>query len=79
MRVSGCEECARLWEKYTEATFNFVKLDAQFKMAALRYESLVVMARLSEGVAAAAHRRDAALDCMKQHEASHQMRSAAAS
>jgi hypothetical protein len=78
MRVSGCEECARLWEKYTEATFDFVKLDAQFKMAALRYESLVVMARLNEGVTVAARRRDAALDSVKQHEASHQMRSAAA-
>jgi hypothetical protein len=39
MRVPGCDECARLWHKYTDATFDFVRLDAQVKMAALRYES----------------------------------------
>jgi hypothetical protein len=71
-------ECARLWEKYAEATFDFVKLDAQFKIASLRYESLVVMARLNEGVTVAARRRDAALERVKQHEASQQMRKAAA-
>ena len=79
MRVPGCEECARLWEKCTDTTFDLAKLDAQLKMAALRYESLVVMARLNEGVAIAAQCRDAALECLKQHEATHQMRSAAAS
>jgi hypothetical protein len=79
MRVPGCDECGRLWEKYTDATFDFVKLDAQVKMAALRYESLVVMARLNEGVTVAARLRDAALERKKQHEATHQMRSAAAS
>jgi hypothetical protein len=71
-------ECARLWEKYAEATFDFVKRDGQFKMASLRYESLVVMARLNEGVAVAARRRDAALERVKQHEASHQTRTRAA-
>jgi hypothetical protein len=79
MRVSGCEECARLWEKYADATFDFVKLDAQVKMAALRHESPMVMARLNEEVAVAAKRRDAALTRLKQHEASHQVRAAAAS
>ena len=78
MRVHGCDECARLWEKYTDATFDFVKLDAQLKMAALRYESLAVMVLIKEGVEAAAECRDAALERMKQHEATHQMRSAAA-
>ena len=78
MRVHGCDECARLWEKYTDATFDFVKLDAQLKMAALRYESLVEMARLSEGVEAAAQYRDAALECLRQHAVTYQMRSAAA-
>jgi hypothetical protein len=79
MRVHGCEECARLWEKYSDATFDFVKLDAQVKMASLRYESLVVMARFREAANDAAHRRDAALERLRQHEATHQMRSAAAS
>jgi hypothetical protein len=78
MRVHGCDECARLWEKYTDATFDFVRLDAQLKMAALRYESSVVMARLNEGVVVAARRRDAALARLKQHEGTHQTRTAAA-
>jgi hypothetical protein len=79
MRVPACDECGRLWQEYTDATFAFVKLDAQVKMAALRYESLVVMAQLNEGVAVAARHRDAALERLKQHEATHQKRSAAAS
>jgi hypothetical protein len=79
MRVLGCEECARLWDEYTNATFAFVKLDAQVKMASLRYESLGVLALLKEGVEAAAQCRNAALAGLKQHEGTHQMRSAAAS
>jgi len=79
MRVPGCDECARLWEKYTDATFDFVKLDAQLKMAALRCESSLIMARLTERSGVAAQCRDAALECLKQHKATHQMRSAAAS
>jgi hypothetical protein len=77
MRVPGCDECARLWDKYTDATFDFVKLDAQVKMAALRYESLDVMAQLKERGDAAVRRRDAALERLKQHEATHQTRSVA--
>ena len=78
MRVPGCEECACLWEKYTDATFDFVKIDGRTKMAELRQESLEAIALLREGVAAAAQRRDAALARLKQHEATHQTRSAAA-
>jgi hypothetical protein len=47
-------------------------------MAQLRQESLEVMARLKEGVEAAAHHRDAALARLTQHEATHQTRTAAA-
>ncbi len=54
MRVRECPECERLWEKYTDATFDF-----------LRYESLVVMALIKEGVEAAAECRDAALERLK--------------
>ena len=79
MRVRECPDCERLWEKYTDATFDFMRLDAQVKMAQLRQESLEVMALLREGVEAAAQCRDAALEHLKQHEATHQVRSAAAS
>ena len=79
MRVRECPECERLWEDYTDATFAFMRLDAQVKMAQLRQEPPEVMALLREGVEAAAQCRDAALARLKQHEATHQMRSAAAS
>jgi len=78
MRVPGCEEFARLWEQYTDATFDFVKLDARVKMAALRHESPKVMARLNEGATVAAHRRDAVLERLKEHEGTYQTRTAAA-
>jgi hypothetical protein len=57
---------------------DYVKLDAQVKMAALQYESLVIMAQLKEEVIVAARCRDAAFERVKQHEVSHQMHSAAA-
>jgi len=79
MRVSGCEECVRLWKKYTDTAFDFVKLDSKVKMASLQYESLGVMTRLREEVSVAARSRDVALERLKQHEITHQMRSAAAS
>jgi hypothetical protein len=79
MHVRECPECERLWEKYTDASFTFVRLDAHAKMSQLRQESLEVMVLLREGVEAAAQCRDAAQDHLKQHEATHQMRSAAAS
>jgi len=65
MRVRECPECERLWEKYTDTSFAFERLDTQLKMASLRYESLVVMALIKEGVAAAAECRDAALERLK--------------
>jgi hypothetical protein len=79
MRVHGCGQCERLWDEYTNATFAFVKLDAQVKMASLRYESLEIIARLTEGLIVAASRRDAALAGLKQHETTHQVRATAAS
>jgi hypothetical protein len=79
MRVRECPECERLWEEYTDATFAFMRLNAQVKMAQLRQEPPEVMALLREGVEAAAQRRDAAQKHLKQHEATHQTRSAAAS
>jgi len=78
MRVRECPECERLWDEYTDATFAFVQIDGRTKMARLREESPEVMALLKEGVEAAAQRRDAAQARLKQHEATHQTRSAAA-
>src|SRR6266852_1925928 len=49
VRVRECRECGRLWEKYTDATFAFVKINRTTKMAQLRQESLELIALLREG------------------------------
>lgn len=78
MRVRECPECERLWEDYTDATFAFVRINRSRKMAQFRMQSLEVIALLQEAANAAAHRRDAALAHLKQHEATHQTHSGAA-
>src|SRR5260370_31860618 len=72
MRVRECPECERLWEEYTDANFDFVKINRQTKMAKLRQESLEVMGRLRERGESAAQGCDAALEPLKQHQATHQ-------
>jgi len=68
MRVRGCEECERLWREYRDATFKYVKLDGQAKMAEMRNE---VDTQLQTDLAAASIRRDIALEQSQQHEATH--------
>jgi len=68
MRVRGCEECERLWREYRDATFKYVKLDGQAKMAEMRYE---VDTKLQTDLATARKRRDIALEQSNRHEASH--------
>ena len=68
MRVRGCEECERLWREYRDATFKYVKLDGQAKMAEMRYE---VDNNLQTDLADARIRRDIALRQSNQHEATH--------
>ena len=69
MRVHECADCERLWQEYTEATFHFVRLDGQMKMAALAQEPEVLP--LQNNVKAAATRRDSALELFKRHNARH--------
>jgi hypothetical protein len=71
MPVDDCLECQRLWKVYTDASFTFVRINREMKMATLRSESPEVMALLREGVEAAAQRRHAALEHLKQHEDTH--------
>ena len=54
MRVRECPECARLWEKCTDATFASVRINRKTKMAQLWQEPPEVMALFREGVEAAA-------------------------
>jgi hypothetical protein len=75
MRVRGCEECERLWREYRDATFKYVKLDGQAKMAEMRYEADT---KLQADLKAAGIRRDIALEQSQQHEATHISRVTAA-
>jgi hypothetical protein len=75
MRVRGCEECERLWREYRDATFKYVKLDGQAKMAEMRYE---VDNKLQTDLADARIRRDIALKQSNQHEATHARQAMAA-
>jgi hypothetical protein len=75
MRIRGCVECERLWREYRDATFKYVKLDGQAKMAEMRYE---VDTKLQTDLKAANLQRDIALEQSQQHEATHVNRVAAA-
>ena len=75
MRVRGCEECERLWREYRDATFKYVKLDGQAKMAEMRNET---DAKLQTDLAAAGVRRDLALEQSQKHEVMHVSRATAA-
>jgi hypothetical protein len=68
MRVRGCEECERLWREFRDATFKYVKLDGQAKMAEMRFET---DATLQTELEAASRRRRTALEQSQQHEATH--------
>jgi hypothetical protein len=57
-----------LWREYRDATFKYVKLDGQAKMAEMRYE---VDTKLQTDLEAATIRRDIALEQSQQHEATH--------
>ena len=75
MRVRGCEECERLWREYRDATFKYVRLDGQVKMAEMRNETDT---KLQSDLAAATVRRDRAHEQSQQHEAMHASRAMAA-
>jgi hypothetical protein len=68
MRKNGCPECQRLWQEYSHATFEHVKIDGQKKMAELGRAGT---AELSRAYDEATQRRDTAQRRMKEHEATH--------
>ena len=70
VKKPGCEECDRLWQSYSEAVFDYVKIDGQRKMAQLRHE-VEAVGDLTKKVQWALARRDLALERFREHETTH--------
>ena len=68
MRRPGCAECEQLWQEYSAATFEHVKIDSQMKMAELAQDVTVPLRREHQ---AAAQKREDAQRRMKEHEVTH--------
>ena len=68
MRKPGCAECEQLFQKYSTAVFEHVKVDGRMKMAQLRPE---VTVKLSREHRTAAQKREEAQRWLKEHEATH--------
>ena len=68
MRKRGCAECERLWQEYSAATFEHVKIDSRKKMAELGQDGSPELSRAHDE---ATQKREDAQRRMKEHEASH--------
>jgi len=76
--VSGCAECERLWQEYSRATSDHIRLEGKLKVAALSYDPDQV-STLSALVQRAAGERTAARDAVNSHTTSGHADSASAS
>ena len=70
LKKADCQECQRLWQEYSDAVFDYVRLDGQLKMAALRDE-VDAVEELRKSAAAAVARRDSAQRRFREHETTH--------
>ena len=68
MRKSGCAECKHLWEEYSAATFEHVKIDNRMKLAQVRQDVTVALSSRHE---AATLKREDALRRLQKHETTH--------
>jgi hypothetical protein len=68
MRKPGCAECEQLWQEYSAATFEHVKIEGRMKMAELVQDGT---AELSRAHSEATQRREDVQQRVKQHEATH--------
>ena len=66
--ISECAECQRLWQAYSAATTEHIRLESKLQIAALGHEDNVVV-DLTPKVEEAALKRSAARDAIKKHEA----------
>ena len=77
LKRPDCQECQRLWQEYSDAVFDYVRLDGQLKMAALRDE-VDAVEELRKSVVAAVARRDSAQGRFREHETTHPVKAATA-
>ncbi len=77
LKRPDCQECQRLWQEYSDAVFDYVRLDSQLKMALLRDE-VDAVEELKKGAAAAVARRDSAQRRFREHETTHLVKAATA-
>ena len=70
MRDQFCLECNRLWREYAIATNADIKLDAELKLAALRYDP-GLSEQLTSASDTATHERESLRQQIKEHEAWH--------
>ena len=68
MRKPGCAECEKLWQEYSAATFEHVRIEGRKKMAELVQDGTAELGRAHDE---ATQKRDAAQRRMKEHEATH--------
>jgi hypothetical protein len=71
MRDQKCDECQRLWQEYSRATTDHIRLDSKLRLAALSYdqEGILVLTRQVEG---AEEQREWAREAIRKHEATHE-------
>jgi hypothetical protein len=68
MRVPGCSECLRLAAEYTGVTLAHFKLDAQYKLAALRKDEAAKLQELLRRLQTAEETRQKAKEKLHHHE-----------
>jgi hypothetical protein len=69
MRKPGCAECEQLWQEYSAATFEHIKIDSRMKMAELVQDGTAELGRAHDE---ATQNRAAAQRRIKEHEATHE-------
>ena len=68
MRKPGCSECEQLFQEYSAAVFEQVKVEGRMKMAQLRDDGTDALGRENETLR---KKREEAQRRLKEHEAAH--------
>jgi len=68
MRVPGCSECLRLAAEFSKATLGRFKLEAQYKLAAVRKDDPEKLQEFSRRMETAEDIRQQARVKLRQHE-----------
>jgi hypothetical protein len=65
-----CEECARLWQEFVQATNAHLRLVGQLQIAVMQQDSAAI-AELNRAVAESAAKRQIARNAFRAHSAMH--------